>query len=247
MTIIRQVIVEGIPYEVTLSDDREALLAAQAAKRAVVAIGEGEFYEIPYVAEDWDAVSTDYLERVVRRDQGLPWMIGETRRLLIREFTPQDACQVPLEPEAGAEDVCFRNPEQLKAYIQNQYRFYEFGIWALVEKQTGTLVGKAGLSVFTFEGQITELDSPLAGEALELGYHIFRPFRRNGFALEACARILQYGWEQFALPVYAKIDAGNLASMRLARQLGFVETGRIDNGSGLCRFLYEWRPPGWKA
>ena len=35
--------------------------------------------------------------------------------------------------------------EYQKAYIENMYRFYGYGIWLVFEKKTGTLIGRAGV------------------------------------------------------------------------------------------------------
>ena len=88
-----------------------------------------------------------YLERIVRRSLGLPWRICETERLLIREFTKEDGTRVLKEPEEETEsDRVFYTPELLDAYIRHQYRFCEYGIWAVVRKSDGALVGTAGVS-----------------------------------------------------------------------------------------------------
>ena len=44
---------------------------------------------------------------------------------------------------------------------------------------------------------------------MELGYHIFKPYRRKGLAVEACRGIISHVKETLEEPVflYAKIDA----------------------------------------
>ena len=57
---------------------------------------------------------------------------------------------------------------------------------------------------------------------LELGYHIFRRFRQNGYAKEACEAILQYGTEELGTTRFmVRIDKENTISLRLADRLGF--------------------------
>ena len=109
-----------------------------------------------------DAICPEYLERIVRRHVGLPWIIAETDRLLIREFTLDDIAQMPEEPdvwyteEERAADQVFYDKDKLEAYIKSQYRFYEYGIWAVVRKADGVIVGKAG---------VTNLEEPEHGES----------------------------------------------------------------------------------
>lgn len=120
-----------------------------------------ELWDAEYLAAP-DAICPEYLERIVRRHVGLPWIIAETDRLLIREFTPDDIAQMPEEPDAWytveerAADKIFYDKDKLEAYIKSQYRFYEYGIWAVVRKADGVVVGKAG---------VTNLEEPEHGES----------------------------------------------------------------------------------
>lgn len=233
-----------------------------------------------------DSVSL-FLERVVRREKGLPWIIGESSRLLIREFTLADLPQVIPEPADREDDHIFYTPEKLAAYIKKQYGFFEYGIWAVVRKEDGRLLGKAGVTAYapanaptgaststptdaqsnnqpsasldnqtsashapteTYiwnpTGQPTAFSedsisndhspsTPLDGSApalspedsLELGYHIFTHYRRQGYAREACQIILDYLREEYDVPrsvsLYAKTETANAASVHLLRRLGF--------------------------
>ena len=104
MTIVKEVTVEGIRYPVTVSDDNEALLAAAAAGRAIIGIwdpsvrplGAG-FDACLYLVCEMEAADDILLEKAVRRQYGLPWIITQTERLLIREFTKDD----PMEAESA--------------------------------------------------------------------------------------------------------------------------------------------------
>ena len=222
MTEIRYVIIDDISYSVVLSDETEALLKAKADGKASVGFwhrdggGQQDLSAAFYLVEDLEDVDQEFLERVVRRHLGLPWKITETRRLVIREFTEADADQVPKEAEDGMADAVFHTRERLRDYIRCQYGFYEWGIWALVDKKTGRLVGKAGLTP-------TE-NEHFDGISMELGYHIFTPYRGNGLAVEACRGIISYRKEALDEPVflYAKIDASNEASIHVIQKLGFA-------------------------
>lgn len=218
--------------EVTISDEREVLLAAQAAGRTVVGLwredgtGETDFSGIRYLTDSLGAADAAYLERVVRRDRGLPWIIGETSRLRIREFTPEDIAGMAAEPRNLQEQV-FCRQDTLEAYIKNQYGFYEYGIWALEEKKSGKLIGFAGV----YDGE----------NHLELGYRIFEPFRRRGYAKEACTKILDYAKDVLCRPVYAVTEADNTASIGLLKKLGFLEVTETDilSASPQCRFVWN--------
>lgn len=234
MTEEREVWVENNLYHVVLSDERETLLAAKAAGRVVVGLlrpddrgGAAEDLSAArYLVEDPET-ETGFLERVVRRELGLPWIIAESDRIVVREFTASDISQVMQEPEDTEADAVFYTPELLESYIQNQYGFYECGMWAVVRKSDGRLVGKAGVTL----GEGRNKEDP----CLELGYHIFTPYRKQGYAKEACRLILDYVEKEYltendgslqqessaVTEVWARTKPENTASACLLQSLGF--------------------------
>ena len=165
-----------------------------------------------------------HLERVVRRSLGLPWLICRTERLLVREFTLEDGRRVPREPEDTDGERIFASPELLERYIRHQYHFFEYGLWAVVRLEDGALVGIAGVSNWQEDREIPwEGGAPDCGAAhppLELGYHIFRPYRRRGYAREACQAILAYVQDEYGCQVGAAVKPDNTASVRLLTSLG---------------------------
>lgn len=206
MTIIKEVTVAGTVFPVTVSDDNQALLAAAAAGRAIIGIWEPDrgltgdgIDACPYLVCDAESADPCLLERVVRRHRGLPWNIADTKRLLIREFTAED----PLEPVSLHDGGGVFSDRYLReSYIENQYRFHECGLWALEEKKSGLIVGKAGVT----------------GE--ELGYHIYEPYRGQGYAYEACTAIVEYAVRELSMErILIKTEKTNRASVRLAEKL----------------------------
>lgn len=232
MTEEREIRVEGTVYHVTISDEQKALLAAKAAGGVVVGYlhdgGEQDLSAAGYLVETPDAADERYLERVVRRQLGLPWVIGGSERLTVREFTLDDIPHIPAEPGDLEADMVFYTPGKLEAYIRNQYRFYEYGMWAVIRREDGVLMGKAGVCSAEGEGW------------LELGYHIFTPYRRQGYAVEACRIILDYVKRELECPVYAVTDPANTASAGVLSKLGFSLIRQRYNESGQLQYLYGW-------
>lgn len=230
-----KVFIEGQSYTVIISDEKEALLAAKAAGKASVGLwrrdGEQDLSAAGYVIESLEDLDSDYLEQVARRNLELPWIITKTQRLWVREFQPGDEVWMPEEKETEGDRI-FRSAELLGEYIRHQYKFYGYGIWAVVEKGSNRIVGKAGLVNAEWDRDIPE--------GLELGYHIFAPYRRRGFALEACRGILTWFGGRMDCKLYAKTDASNEASAALIKKLGFSVRDRKYIGSGQWRYLYEW-------
>lgn len=210
MQLLKSVNLPSSCCEILISDEPTALLAAKAAKRAVVGYSPDGRY-LPgarYVVEDLDSADEEFLDRVARRHLGLPWTICETARLIIRELTMEDA---PFLGALFGEEEGERR-ERLAAYIRCQYPFYEYGMWGLEAKAQGgvnggILVGWAGFSSWETE----------EGDALELGYHIREPFRRQGYAKEACRAVLDYGETRLGITqAVCRIARSNQASIRTA-------------------------------
>jgi RimJ/RimL family protein N-acetyltransferase len=93
-----------------------------------------------------------------------------------------------------------------------QWELRGTGQWALDEKATGSLVGRAGLH------HPPRDDWP----GVEVGW-VLRPDRwGRGYATEAARRALDYGFNELGLErVCSVILAENSASIAVARRLGF--------------------------
>lgn len=259
-----QVRAEGIDITVVISDEPEALLAARAAGRAVVGVekmppeggemsGTGVVYA-PYIVPGWEYATGELAELAARRFLGLPWIIGETERLLIRELRAQDRDLIPPEEELSPAEELFRDEEKLNAYIQIQYGFYEYGTWAVLRREDGRLVGLAGVVrprlPQELEGRLDEASRACGSPILELGYRIFSPYRRRGYGAEACREILEYTGEVLGCRVCALIAEKNKASRSVAESLGMAilpgqgEIRGTDSGSSGRLLLYVQNCPG---
>jgi len=172
-----------------------------------------------YAVESLAELDIEYLERVRRRYNHIPWDIGETDRCLIRELSLSDLPALyELYDKPGMTD--FVEPlydyetelEYQKAYIENMYGFYEYGMWLVFSRETGKLIGRAGL------------------EHDELGYMIAPELWNQGYATEVCRFIIDYARENTDFEeLYCRIDEKNTASVRLAKKLGFTDSGHVDD------------------
>lgn len=103
-------------------------------------------------------------------------------------------------------------PEETRKMIARMRAHYEnhgIGIWPMILKKTGTLVGECGLF-------------PVDGTAdTEIAYVLAKPARGHGYAVEAASGVLAYAFETLALPrVVAFVHAGNARSIAVIRRLG---------------------------
>ncbi len=171
-----------------------------------------------YAVEDIFQLEYRSYVEAYRRLAGIPWDILETPRLLVRESTLSDIpdfyriYQTPSVTDYM--EPLFEDPKEeaayLETYIKQVYGFYGFGIWTVILKETGQIIGRAGLNIR--EGY----DLP------ELGFVIEANWQNQGLAFEVCDAILRYAKEELDLiELQAFVKEDNLASKRLLEKLGF--------------------------
>ena len=185
--------------------------------------------------EDLDAV---FFRNVLKHFHHLPVYIAETERLVLRESIAEDFDAIfrmsrELTPDATT-DAFSGDPEaereKFLRYIQYAYSFFGFGLWTVLERQSGAVIGRCGL--------MPAADRRTPEGRVELGYLIAREMRGKGYALEACRAVLDFAFRELECgEIYAGIGGGNTESIRLARRLGFSRED--DPGSGYSTDLWK--------
>lgn len=224
-----------------LSSNQSLLELAREADVPAIAYQKPEtdtFLHADMVVEGFEEVDMIFLQRVYERHFNIPWTILETKRCIVRELELSDMDDLfSLYAEPGMTDYMeglYEYEEELeyqKAYIENMYRFYGYGMWLVFEKKTGTLIGRAGV----------EHREELNGE-MELGYAIRTSFQHQGYAYEVCQAIVQYAGEELqAHLLHCLIEKGNVISEKLAVKLGFSYHGDREIGGILMSdYQIEW-------
>lgn len=179
-----------------------------------------DFGDARYALEEPEETEPEYLERVYRRCHNLPWEILVTDRCWLRETVEEDVdsfWKMYQHSELSRyTERLYPTPEAERGYVREYrrlvYSFYEFGVWTVLDRQTGAVVGRAGLSVR--EGY----DLP------ELGFVIGREWQGRGLAGEVCQGILEYARELLGFDrVQVLVHEENTVSLHLCRKLGFRE------------------------
>lgn len=209
---------------------------------------------LEYLVEGFEEVDFHFLDLVYRRHHNLPWTVLETERCFLREITLEDLDALyelyrPAEITryvSGPSEDRAKQEEYTRAYIDYMYRFYGYGLWAVIEKNSGRLIGRAGLSHMAAEALPSQGDGtpedvvlPEAGPSLQLGYVIGLPYQNRGYATEVCQGILAYAGETLNVPkIYCLIQKENHRSVHLAEKLGFqLEKSIIYRGKDMQRYL----------
>lgn len=211
---------EGIPFLLYLHDGNKAV----------------SFQKAPYAVTGLSGVDSGYIDKIYRRFFGVPWIILTTERCIVREITEDDLNElydIYKDPSITryTEDLYQdreKEREYIKEYISQVYELCGFGIWAVVDKATGRLIGRAGLA--WREG----FETP------ELGYIISADCQRKGIAAEVCSAILKLAQKELQFPlVRVLFERENTASLKLCRKLGFQKDADVlIEGKEMCQYIY---------
>ena len=132
-----------------------------------------------------------------------------------------------------------RSQEETRAVVQGwlrQYRHKDFYEWAIVEKESGLLIGSIGL-----------VRDPERHACCEVGYCLGESWWNCGYATEALRAVLNLAVRVGYRLVYAKHAIENPASGRVMQKAGMSlrigEKLTVSTANGLfdC-FVYEYRP-----
>jgi RimJ/RimL family protein N-acetyltransferase len=154
----------------------------------------------------------------------------ETDRLQLREFTPEDAGYAlhQLNEPSFIENIAdrgVRDLEQARAYLLNGpmsgYAHHGYGLWAVVEKSSGQIIGMCGL-----------IKRPNLEHA-DLGY-----------AFEACTASIAAASRNFGMPqLLAIVNPDNTPSRRLLEKLGFrLQEIRVVHAGEPALCIYHCEP-----
>ena len=200
----------------------------------------GQSYSgVDMLVEGFDEVDVDFLEKVWQRHHRIPWTILETERCIVRELTLDDLDAL-FELYGDGEidkytDSLYPYEEEKefqRAYIENMYRYFGYGLWLVFSKESGKLIGRAGLEHREYNGEIE----------LELGYIIGGSYQGKGYATEICEAILAYAKENTGFDrINTLIEDGNIPSKKLSEKLGFVHEEDFDlAGKVMHRYILDF-------
>lgn len=143
-------------------------------------------------------------------------MILETERLYLREMNQNDygdlaeILQNPKVMYAYEHDFSDNDVQEWLDRQVERYKKYGFGLWAMILKNTGEMIGQAGLTIQPYKDK----------EVLEIGYLLKESFWHNGYASEAASGCKRYAFEQLNRDkVYSIIKSDNHSSMKVAESI----------------------------
>lgn len=101
------------------------------------------------------------------------------------------------------------------AYVESRYALGDFYDWAIVDIESGRMIGSCGFTRINTEH-----------DCAEIGYVLNPDFRGRGYAAEAAARVIEFGFDILGMHrIEARFMKGNDASLRVMEKLGMTFEG----------------------
>ena len=161
-------------------------------------------------------------------------VVLETERLFLREITHADtAFMIEVLNDRGFVDNIgdrnVRTADDAKKYvdarIRSSYRQHGFGMYAMVSKETGDLLGICGLV------KREDLDLP------DIGFAILDRFSGRGYTFEAAKAVLHHARTELRIAQIAAVTRpDNTTTRHLLEKLGL----RFNRRMPVPGFDYEW-------
>lgn len=171
----------------------------------------------------------------------------QTNHLLLRRYTLEDL--PALHTILSDKETMYAwghgfSIDESKEWIEKQLKNYKengFGIWAIIDKASGTIIGNAGLDRVSIN--LTNQKSIAQQEVVEIGYIIAHEHWWQWLGTEVARAVQEYAFKVLGLErVYCFIKEDNFASMRVARKLGGRIIGEIIKhykGKDLMHYIFE--------
>ena len=152
----------------------------------------------------------DFKEQVMKQ-------ILETERLFLRELSWDDRealCAILQDEETMYAYEGAFSDVMVQEWLERQLSRYEkwgFGLWAVILKGSGVLIGQCGLTMQQWTDE----------EVLEIGYLFNKRYWHKGYATEAAKACKRYAFEKLgADEVCSIIRDTNIPSQRVALRNG---------------------------
>ena len=166
-------------------------------------------------------------------------IVIETPRLQLREMTPADRPALRRILQDSEVMYAYNGPfsdEEVDEWLERQlarHRQYGYGLWAVVLKATGEMIGQCGLTLQQWNGR----------EMLEAGYLFQRSHWHQGYATEAARACMDYAFGTLNSPLVCSIIRdNNLPSQQVALRNGMTRRPGVMvkhyRGAGMPHWLF---------
>ena len=169
--------------------------------------------------------------------------ILETGRLILREMVDEDyddLKKVISDPENMNYYSAPYDDEGVSRWLnwcKDCYQKYGFGLWAVVLKKTGEMIGDCGISMQMIDDEYRP----------EIGYHLRKDYHQQGIGKEMTRAVKDYFFNNYNYDeVYSYMNKDNVASYKTAEANGMSFLHNYITKSGEeCR-VYRITKEEWK-
>lgn len=170
-----------------------------------------------YYITDPEEIPFESFSLYYKRLNNIPVEITRTKRLIIRETTESDVdafYEMYKNPEMTRyTEPLYDDIEEEKKYVteyrEKVYNLESPGIWTLIRKNDGVIIGRAGI--------IASSDYDC-----EIGFAVGCEYQKQGYAFEAVSKIKEIAVKRYGVrEISALVMPGNVASQTLLTKTGF--------------------------
>ena len=168
----------------------------------------------------------------------------ETERLKLREYTFDDfdSLYEILSDEETMEHYPKPFDEQkVRWWIQwniENYAKYGFGLWAVVLKETGEMIGDCGITIQNIDGELLP----------EIGYHIHKKYWRKGLGSEAARAVRDWAFENTKYDcLYSYMKYTNIGSYSTAIANGMKKVKEYPDEKNIISYTYAITRSEWET
>ena len=171
-------------------------------------------------------------------------MIIETERLKLREYTFDDfdsLYEILSDEETMEHYPKPFDEEKVIWWIQwniENYAKFGFGLWAVVLKQTGEMIGDCGLTIQNIDGELLP----------EIGYHIHKKYWRRGLGSEAARAVRDWAFENTKYDcLYSYMKYTNIGSYSTAIANGMKKVKEYPDEKNIISYAYAITRKEWET
>lgn len=157
------------------------------------------------------------MEQEIEQTPASSTIILRTKRLVLRKLESEDfedVCKLLQDPVVMYAYEGAFSLQEVRDWMEKQFRRYRedgFGLWGVMKKDKGELIGQCGLTYQEYAGR----------RVVEIGYLFRKEFWHQGYATEAAVACKTYAFDVLGCDeVYSIIRDTNIASQKVARRNG---------------------------
>lgn len=170
-------------------------------------------------------------------------IILETKRLVLREMDDGDFEMLKKVISDRENMQYYAKPYDDEGvwrwinWCKSSYQKYGFGLWAVVLKETGEMIGDSGISMQYIDNEWKP----------EIGYHLRKDYHRQGIGKEMTQAVRDYFFTHYDYDeVYSYMDKDNLPSYKTAEANGMTYLHIYKKDGEECR-VYRITRKEWEA